>query len=418
MQRKLLWATCVVLSGFAGQAAAQVSCAGVPAFQSCTAYASGASVVFGGAKYTAVTAIAATRDCPPSSPYDPSTDNWWTNNGTCSTGATATATTPPTTPPQTPTATRPPATATATAARQRATATATATVSTRPTATRTSTATATPSPTATPVATPWALNVFYNVGVYVTYDGALYECLYPHTSRVGLEPPNAPAFWALHLGTPVLTVTNGILNCKGGVSTAIHLSWKTVPAAASYMIEWGRSSSSTLTPIVWSLPATATSYDFPDASMAGVYHVRAAAQNWLNATYSDTVAGTFVPYSGSCPATCPAPVPLGRPAPAVPTNVTGSTNSGNMNQIQWDTTGAESDFHVFRSTTSGGPYGLLGVVDKTAGNYQDYETIINKPYYYVVRNVYHYTQGTGGCQQIYEMDSPNSAEVNALTGNP
>jgi hypothetical protein len=413
MQRKLLWATCAVLSGWAGQAGAQVSCAGLPAFQSCTAYASGTSVVFAGAKYTTIANVSATRDCPPSSPYDPSTDNWWTNNGTCSTGATPTATRPPAT-----------ATATATAARQRATATATSTARTRPTATRTSTATATatstatPSPTTAPVATPWAPNVFYNIGVYVTYDGALYECLYPHTSRVGLEPPNATSFWRLHLGTPQLTVTNGTLNCKGGVSTAIHLSWKTVPAAASYMIEWARSGSGTLTPIVWFLPATATSYDLPDASMAGVYHVRAAAQDWLNATYSDTVAGTFVAYGGSCPATCPAPVPLGRPAPAVPTNVTGSTNSGNMNQIQWDTTGAESDFHVYRSTASGGPYSLMGAVDATTGNYQDYETIINKRYYYVVRNVYHYTQGTGGCQQIYEMDSANSAEVNALTGNP
>jgi Glycosyl hydrolases family 18 len=100
----------------AGSASAQVSCAGVPAFLSCTAYVSGASVVFNGSKYTALAAIPATRDCPPSSPYDPASDNWWTNNGTCS-GATATPTTPTTataTPTRTSTATATPTTVTAT----------------------------------------------------------------------------------------------------------------------------------------------------------------------------------------------------------------------------------------------------------------------------------------------------------------
>jgi hypothetical protein len=152
--------------------------------------------------------------------------------------------------------------------------------------------------------------------------------------------------------------------------------------------------------------------------MAGYYQVRAAASDWLNATYSDVVSGSFSPYSGSCPATCPAPVPLGRPDPLAPTNVTGSANSGNMNQVQWDTQGSESDAHVYRSAASGGPYTFLGAIEKITGNYQDYETVLNKRYFYVVRNVYHYTQGTGACQQIYELDSPNSAEVSAVTGNP
>src|SRR5690348_13276636 len=114
MARKLLFAAVSLAAlGLSAQvASAQVSCSGVPAFASCTAYASGASVTYNGSKYHTIAAIPNTRDCPPNSPYTPATDNWWVNDGTCSTTATATAT-----------ATTARATATATAARATATAT-------------------------------------------------------------------------------------------------------------------------------------------------------------------------------------------------------------------------------------------------------------------------------------------------------
>jgi hypothetical protein len=60
------------------------SCAGLPVFQSCTAYANGTTVVFQNTKYQAIGTISSTRDCPPASPYDPSSDNWWVNKGACS----------------------------------------------------------------------------------------------------------------------------------------------------------------------------------------------------------------------------------------------------------------------------------------------------------------------------------------------
>jgi chitinase len=102
MDRRLLsvFACClaiVLLTAFAGSASAQVSCAGLPAFASCTAYANGASVTYSGSKYTTIAAVPANRDCPPSSPFNPSNDNWWVNNGTCS-GATATPTSATATP--------------------------------------------------------------------------------------------------------------------------------------------------------------------------------------------------------------------------------------------------------------------------------------------------------------------------------
>jgi hypothetical protein len=87
----------MLLSTFSGSAFAQVSCSGLPAFASCTAYANGTSVTYNGSKYTTIAPVPNTRDCPPNSPYTPATDNWWTNNGTCSAGgATATATKAPT----------------------------------------------------------------------------------------------------------------------------------------------------------------------------------------------------------------------------------------------------------------------------------------------------------------------------------
>jgi lysophospholipase L1-like esterase len=58
-------------------------CAGVPAFATCTAYSNGAKVVFNNTLYHSIADVPATRDCPPSSPFDPSNDNWWVNDGGC-----------------------------------------------------------------------------------------------------------------------------------------------------------------------------------------------------------------------------------------------------------------------------------------------------------------------------------------------
>src|SRR4051812_31162002 len=85
----LLSSAVVAVLGLSGAtASAQVSCTGLAAFATCKAYPSGTAVTFNGSKYTALAPITATRDCPPTSPYNPSTDNWWTNNGTCSGSAT------------------------------------------------------------------------------------------------------------------------------------------------------------------------------------------------------------------------------------------------------------------------------------------------------------------------------------------
>jgi glucose/arabinose dehydrogenase len=58
-------------------------CTGIPAFQTCTAYPTGAKVVFNNSLYHSIAPISASRDCPPL-PYNPGNDNWWTNDGACS----------------------------------------------------------------------------------------------------------------------------------------------------------------------------------------------------------------------------------------------------------------------------------------------------------------------------------------------
>ncbi|MBW4717120.1 lytic polysaccharide monooxygenase [Saccharothrix obliqua] len=50
-------------------------------------------------------------------------------------------------------------------------------------------------PTTPPVTGPWAVGVSYAAGVRVTYGGATYRCLQPHTSLAGWEPPNTASLW-------------------------------------------------------------------------------------------------------------------------------------------------------------------------------------------------------------------------------
>ncbi|CAM5394999.1 Dioxygenase OS=Streptomyces rimosus subsp. rimosus (strain ATCC / DSM 40260 / JCM 4667 / NRRL 2234) OX=1265868 GN=SRIM_033485 PE=3 SV=1 [Streptomyces rimosus subsp. rimosus] len=54
-----------------------------------------------------------------------------------------------------------------------------------------------PSPTDQPTAPggTWASGTDYRTGDQVTYGGAAYTCLQPHTARDGWEPPAVPALW-------------------------------------------------------------------------------------------------------------------------------------------------------------------------------------------------------------------------------
>ncbi|MEU4836308.1 lytic polysaccharide monooxygenase [Streptosporangium sp. NPDC023615] len=67
-----------------------------------------------------------------------------------------------------------------------------------PTPTVTPTVRPTPTPTPTPTSQPggsWRAGTAYAAGAQVTYGGATYRCLQPHTALAGWEPPNVPALW-------------------------------------------------------------------------------------------------------------------------------------------------------------------------------------------------------------------------------
>lgn len=41
----------------------------------------------------------------------------------------------------------------------------------------------------------WQPNTSYQIGAQVTHQNSTYECIQPHTSLIGWEPPNVPALW-------------------------------------------------------------------------------------------------------------------------------------------------------------------------------------------------------------------------------
>ncbi|GAA3111205.1 lytic polysaccharide monooxygenase auxiliary activity family 9 protein [Streptosporangium carneum] len=74
----------------------------------------------------------------------------------------------------------------------------TVTPTSSPTPTVTPTVTPTSSPTPTVTATQsgtWKAGTAYTTGAQVTYNGAAYRCLQPHTALAGWEPPNVPSLW-------------------------------------------------------------------------------------------------------------------------------------------------------------------------------------------------------------------------------
>ncbi|PUA35450.1 chitinase [Paenibacillus elgii] len=83
-------------------------------------------------------------------------------------------------------------------------------------------------PAAAFAAAAWAPNTSYKAGDIVSYGGSDYQCLQPHTSLVGWEPPNVPALWKLHSGggtdtQPPTAPAN--LTVTGKTSTTVSLSW-------------------------------------------------------------------------------------------------------------------------------------------------------------------------------------------------
>jgi chitinase len=237
MTRKSLFLSAILLATtamYASVASAQVSCAGIPAFAICTAYPLGAHVVFNNHEYTVTgAAIPNNRDCPPDHPFNPGNDNWWTDNGACSGGATATATaraTATATTRTTATATaRPTATSRGTAtATSRARATATATARPRVTSTATATAT-TVGATATPTSSGGTTCAVKSrpagkvlQGYWESWDGSS-NGVHPPYGWVPLNDPSIPAAYnVMNLAFPVI-LSDGTAEWSNGMDAGVKV---------------------------------------------------------------------------------------------------------------------------------------------------------------------------------------------------
>jgi len=137
-----------------------------PAWVATTAYNGGAVVSFNGRKYTAKWWTQGNQPDLNTGDGKP-----WTDNGPCGTASPSTSASPSVSP----SASRSPS----------------ASPSVSPSASRSPSA----SPTSTGQYPAWAPNVAYTAGTRVSYGGRNYQCLQPHTSLVGWEPPNVPALW-------------------------------------------------------------------------------------------------------------------------------------------------------------------------------------------------------------------------------
>ena len=86
--------------------------------------------------------------------------------------------------------------------------------------------------------------------------------------------------------------------------------------------------------------------------------------------------------------------------PAAPTGVTATATGQTMSTVSWNAVSGATEYHVLRSTTSGGPYTQVGNVTGTSFN--DSGLTCNTTYYYVVR-------AFAGCE------SANSAQASTTT---
>jgi hypothetical protein len=87
--------------------------------------------------------------------------------------------------------------------------------------------------------------------------------------------------------------------------------------------------------------------------------------------------------------------------PAVPTGLTATANGSTGSNLAWTAVSGATEYHVLRSTTSGGPYTQVGTT--TGTTFSDTGLACNTTYFYVVR-------AFAGCE------SANSTQASATTG--
>lgn len=112
------------------------------------------------------------------------------------------------------------------------------------------------------------------------------------------------------------------------------------------------------------------------AAPAGTYRARYSEQFGCSTLFSPN----FTVYSSTA-----------TPKPDAATTLTAVPLSTTRNKLDWQQSAApavnETGFEVYRATTSGGPYTLIGITAADVITYQDNNLATNTPYYYIVRAV-------------------------------
>src|SRR6185295_18263786 len=107
---------------------------------------------------------------------------------------------------------------------------------------------------------------------------------------------------------------------------------------------------------------------------------------------------------GGAPATCQSVTPVSAPCtpPAAPTGVTATATGQTTATVSWTASAGATGYNILRSTTSGGPYTLVGTSATTS--FADTGLTCNTSYFYVVQ-----ATNAPGCA------SANSAQATATT---
>ncbi len=132
-----------------------------------------------------------------------------------------------------------------------------------------------------------------------------------------------------------------------------------------------------------------------------------AVANGLTYFYQVTSFPSGNEACASAPSTCVSVTPSGGPCvpPAAPASLTATAGSGSVT-LNWSAVSGATEYHVERSTTSGGPYSQIGTA--TGTTFTDTTVTSGTTYFYVVR-----AANSATCE------SGNSPEASATpTGTP
>ncbi|HKI06511.1 MAG TPA: hypothetical protein VKK31_31320 [Thermoanaerobaculia bacterium] len=164
--------------------------------------------------------------------------------------------------------------------------------------------------------------------------------------------------------TPALTAPTGLTAVAAG-QTQINLSWNAVAGVTTYNVYRSTTSGGSYTKIATNVPGTTFSNTDPSCGMPYFYVVRAVANSSCESANSNQV-------SAATATTTPAPTGL-TAAAAGPAQI----------NLSWNAVTGASSYYVYRSTTSGGPYGLLANVAGTTVSSTN--LTCGNTYFYVVR---------------------------------